>query len=126
MGEVAEYALAVVGRYGHDAVACHRHAGIARLAAAAGKQAAAVEVDEHGQPLGKGLGGRPDVEVETVLAHLLRAEVHVAEEGFLHGIGAKLLGLAHALPMGGGLWGLPAQLSHGGSCKGNATENVDA
>ena len=126
MCKESEDALAVVGCYGDDALAGHSVAGIARLAAAAAHQSAAVEVDKHWQVLAHCLGWCPYVEVQAVFAHLLRAEVHVAEDVFLHRVGSVFFGLAHALPLAGGLWRLPAQVANGWSGKGYALECLNA
>ena len=122
MGEKAEDALAIVGCNGDDALASHSVAGIARFAAAASYQSAAVEVDKNRQMLVHVLCRCPDIEIQAVFAHLLRAEVHVAEYALLHRVGSELLCLSHALPLCYGLRSLPTEVAHGWSSKRNALE----
>ena len=98
MGEEAEYALAVVGRHADDAFFGNGGAVVAGLAARTSHQSAAVEIDQHGQGVGRSLCRRPDVQVETVLAAARASELHVAEDVGLHGFVAEHLGLTHALP----------------------------
>ena len=122
MSKESENALAIVGCNGDNALASHSVVCIARLTSAAAHQSAAVEVDEHRKVFVHLLGRSPDVKIQTIFAHFLRAEVHVAEDILLHRVGTKLLGLAHALPFLYGLRCFPSQIAHGRCCKGDALE----
>ena len=126
MCEEAKDALAVVGCHGDNALACHSVARIARLAATASHQSATVEVDKHRQVLVHLLCRSPDVEIQAVFAHLLRAEVHVAEDILLHRIGSEFLCLPHALPFLYRLRGFPSKVADWRSGKWNSLECLDA
>ena len=126
MREEAEDALAVVCRDGDDAFARHRPACVARFAAAAGHQTASVEINQDGELLGHGFGGRPDVQVEAIFAHFLRAEVHVAEHSLLHGIGTVFVRQPDAIPFLDRLRSLPPEVSDGRGGEGDAFKNLDA
>jgi hypothetical protein len=112
MRKEAKDIQAVVDAERDDAALRHARAVVARLRAVAGDVAAAVEIDQHRQPLRCWLGRRPHVEVQAILAHAIRAEVHVAEDGQLHGARPELIGLAHARPRRGRLRRAPAQATH--------------
>ena len=122
MGEEAENALTVVGRYANDAFLGDGRAVVTGLASRAGHQSATIEIDEYRQGIGSGLGGSPDIEVEAILAAGRATEGHVAEDVGLHGIVAKLLGLAYAFPGQGRSRRLPAEIAYRGLCEGNAQE----
>ena len=108
MSEVAEDALTIVGCYGDNALTSHGVTGIARFAATASHQSATIKIDKNRQVLVHCLCRSPDVKIQTVFAHLLRTEVHVAEDILLHRVGTELFGLAHALPFLHWLRRLPA------------------
>ena len=122
MGEEAENALTVVGRYANDAFLGDGRAVVTGLATRAGHQSATIKIDEYGQGIGCGLGGSPDIEVEAVLAAGRATERHVAEDIGLHGVVTKLLGLAYAFPGQGRSRRLPAEIAYRGLCEGNAQE----
>ncbi len=126
MGKEPEDAEAIVHGQGHEALAGHASALIARLRAVASHEAAAVEIDEHRKTPVAHLGWRPDIQVEAVLAHPVRPKVHVAEDGALHGARAELDGLTHALPVLDGLRRLPPQVSDGRFSEGNSPEDANA
>src|SRR5579859_3939170 len=98
MREETKDAKTVVDRDGDDALARHALAVVAPLGSVPGNESASVEVDEDRKPLSAGLRGRPDVQVKTVLAHAIRAKVHVSEDGRLHCPRPELIGFAHAIP----------------------------
>ena len=79
MCEQPEDAQPVIHRQRDDAVARHGGAVVPRFGAVTGGEAAAIEVDEHRQPLLAALGRCPDVEKQTIFAHTARAEHHVGE-----------------------------------------------
>src|SRR3712207_2466740 len=98
MGEEAEYAFTVVGRYHYDSPTGQCKALIAGLTATTRHQTATIKIKKYGQVLVHLPGRRPNVEVQTVLAVDRRAENHVAINIELNGIGTEILGLTHALP----------------------------
>jgi hypothetical protein len=71
-------------------------------------------------------GGRPHVEVEAVFAHAVGAEIHVAEDGALHGPGTELVGLADAGPVLRRLGFFQRRFAHGRGGKRNALEGPHA
>ena len=82
---------------------------LTRLRGAATGKPAAKNPDHHRQ-FALGLGGRcPNVEGEAILALTRIAEHHVVKMFLLHTARSEAGGLAHALPFGRGLRGLPAQ-----------------
>src|SRR2546421_7811745 len=109
MRKEAKDIQAVVDAEGDDVALRQTRAVVARLRAVAGDVAATVEIDQHWQPLRCRLGGRPHVEVQAVLAHAIRAEVHITEDGELHGPRTEIAGFAHARPRRSRLRPGPAQ-----------------
>ena len=92
---------------------------VPRLGAGAGLEAAAVDPHHHRQALGRRRRGRPDVQVQAVLARRAR-EVDVAEDVTLHALRPELDRLAYAShgvagcgalqrisPTGGAAYGMP-------------------
>ena len=122
MSEESENAFAIVGCNGDDALTSHCVASVAWLAATASHKSAAVEVDKYRQLFVHLLGRSPDVKIQTIFAHLLCAEVHVAEDIFLHRVGTEFLSLAYALPFLYWLWSLPTKIAYWRCGKGNALE----
>ena len=127
MHEEAEDVRAVVQRHRDDALAGHALAVIPRLGAVAVLESAAEDVDEHRQLLAARLRGRPDVQVEAVLAHAVAAEPVVRVRGEpLHAGGAERVGVAHARPVLHRLRFAPAQVAHGRLREGNPLEAANA
>src|SRR5690348_6206800 len=110
MGEETKHAETVVNRHHHDAFRREALAVVAKLGAVAGDKAAAVEVDQHGQSFAIRLGGRPNVQVETIFADAVRSKTHVGEEPRLHTTWTKLTRLPDAIPVLNWLWLAPAQV----------------
>ena len=126
MSEEAEDAFTIVGCDGDDSLARHCIARISRFASATGHQSSTVEINQNRQMLLHGLCRSPDIQIETILAVGLRAEVHIAEDGFLHRVRSELLCLANALPFLYRLRSLPAEISYRRGSERNALEYCDA
>ena len=122
----SEDAFAIVCRDADDAAACHGQAGIARLAAAASHQSAAVEIYEYREEGVARCCGSPDVEVQAVFAHAPGAEVHVSVDGFLHGVGAVVGAYEHRIPWLQRLRLAPSVVARWWGGEGYALEDVDA
>ena len=126
MGEEAENAEAVIDRQRDDALARHRsrrrsaaqNRRLRRIRRRKNRRAPAVRP-------GRRLRRRPDVQVEAVLAHPVRPEVHVAEDRRLHAARAELGRLANTLPVLDRLRRLPAQLAGGRCAERNSAIHVD-
>jgi hypothetical protein len=75
---------------------------------------AAINPDHHGQACSRlGIGRRPDVQVQAVLAGARVAKDHVGIQVCLHAAMAEVCGIAYAGPLRRRLRRLPAQRSHG-------------
>src|SRR6185437_8569458 len=98
MRHEAECAETIIHRDRHDAFGREAFAVVARLRTIARDEAAAEEINEHGKPVSRGLGGCTDIQVEAVFAHTVRAETHVAENRLLHAARTELLRVTHAGP----------------------------
>src|SRR5271165_5252593 len=79
----------------------HALAVVSPLGAVTRLKTAAVKINQHRQPLLLRPGRRPDVEVEAIFAHAIRAKAHVSENWPLHRPGAEFVGLAHTCPVPG-------------------------
>ena len=115
MGQEAEQAQAVVGVHDDDAARGEVRPVVDGHVAAARREGAAVDPEEHGQPLRGARRRRPYVEVQAVLADraadqvLLRPGAEaVAGRPVLLAVGAERVGLADAAPREGGLRRAPA------------------
>src|SRR5262245_34837466 len=121
-----EHAQAIIYGDRHNSLLSHALAVVAPLRTVARHETAAEEIDQHRQLLIARFGWSPDVQVETIFAHSVRAEVHVAEDGPLHTARPELIGLAHALPVFDRLGRLPAIISDGRLAERNALEAAHA
>src|ERR1700730_13235040 len=126
MRKKSEDAEAVADGDGDDTFTRHAFAVVTGLRAVAGLEAATEIVDEDGKTLTGALGRGPDVEVEAILAHAIRSEVHVAEQRELHAACCELPGVPNAVPRGGGYRWREAQISDGRLGEGHAAEDPDA
>jgi len=124
MGQKAKDVQPVVGRDGHEAASGQGLTVIAGLGTIARNVAAAVKVDQHRQAGVRRIRGGPDIEVEAILADLVRTKVHVAKGTELHGTRAKSIGLAHTLPGLKRLGRLPAQVANRRGRKRDAAEHT--
>lgn len=121
VGEVAERAEPVVEAHHHDAAARRERAR--GLRARAEHEGAAVDVDQHRQPVaGLRVRGPPDIEVEAVLG---RAAVDIGL-GRLQAGGAEGLGLQRRVVRSGRPRRRPAQVADRRPCIGNAEEGDQA
>src|SRR5581483_8317511 len=112
----AEVAQAVIEGHHHRALLRECRAIVHRLRSRAGVVTAAVDPEHDRTLLGGALRGSPDVEIETVLAHLLVAALHTDW--------AELSGLAGSFPVRGGLRGAPAEIADGRRRIRNALEDT--
>ena len=120
--EEAERAEPVVERHHGHAALDERTAVPVRHGRRPVEEAAAVDPD-HDRLAGLRVqGGRPDVEVEAVLARG-RAEVRAGVDGLDRGV-AEVRRVAHAVPGGGWLGRGPAQWAHRRGGKRQASEAV--
>src|SRR5262245_22624101 len=126
MREESEHAQAIIYRDRHNSLLRHAFAVIAPFRTVARHKTAAEEIDQDRQLLIARFGGSPDVQVETIFAHPVRAEVHIAEDGPLHTARPELVGLAHALPVFDRLGRLPAQITDWRLTERNALEAAHA
>src|SRR5579862_8673445 len=111
MREESEDIEPVIDGNGHDTFGGKALPVVARLRTIAGDEATAVNINQHGQPRVVGFRRSPDVEVKTILAHAVRAEVHVAEHRALGTTRSELIRLTDASPVFRKLWFLPAQIA---------------
>src|SRR5260221_1585065 len=126
MCQQSENAEAVADGDGDDASARHAFAVVTGLRAVAGLEAAAEVVEKDGKALPSALGGGPYVEVQAILAHAIRAEVHISEQWQLHAACSELLGIPDAVPPGRGRRWREAQVFDRRVGGGHGTEDADA
>src|SRR2546423_15722006 len=98
MYEESEDAQPVVNGDGDDPLTRHALSIVPRLGAVSADESASVEVDQHRQPFPRRLCGRPNIQIEAVLAHAVGAEDHVIEDAELHGASTESVRLANAFP----------------------------
>ena len=98
---------------------------LAGLGGAAGDEAAAVDPDHDGKAAALGVGGGPDVEGEAIFAGARVVEDHVGIGAGLDAVGAEVVGGEGAVPLGGGLRGLPAEVADRRRGVGDSLERAD-
>ena len=111
--EEAKAAQAVVEAHEDEAAPRELRAVVHGRRAAAVDEAAAVDPHHHRQLRRGRLLGRPDVEVQAVLARWRAKWRRVAREGLLHAVVRVGARRAHAVPGGRGPRGAPAQIARG-------------
>src|ERR1700722_19883504 len=110
MRKESKYSQTVILRDPHRAFSSERVAVVHPERSGAAGESAAVGPDDHRAPLGRGLRGSPDVEIETVFAG--RGSRSAGRSALLlRAHGAKLVGFANALPMRWRAWLMPAQIA---------------
>lgn len=126
MGEEAEYVQAIVDRDDHHSLRGQMGAVIFRLRCGAEIVAAAVDPDHHRQPVRRRFRRRPDVQVETVLAHPIVEGIEIAETIALHASRAPALGVSNARPGRDGLRRPPPPRADRRRCVREALEDANA
>ena len=126
MGKEAEHAFTVVGRHADHALLGDGASVVTGLAARTGHQSATIKIDQYRKGIRCGRCGRPDIQIETVLATLGTTERHIAEDIGLHRVVAKPQGLTNTFPSLQRLGGLPTQFANRSLCEGYAQELLHA
>src|SRR5215207_2985306 len=109
MRQKTEYPEPVVDGERDDAAAGESGAVVARLGSVARGESAAVEIHEHGQPLGRPGRRRPHVQVQTVLADARGSEHYVRLNAALYALVAEVRRSTRLNPLRDGLRRLPAE-----------------
>ena len=121
----AEYTQAIVHAHYHHAFRGQHFAVLPRLGSGAGLKPAAVNPHHYRKPVVRGFGGRPDVEIQAVLAHSRVLEYHVPVNICLHAVRAEMVRFMHAGPGRDRLWRLPTRIAHRRRGVRNAQKNAD-
>jgi hypothetical protein len=111
MRKEPENAQAVVDRHHHRSLLGEGFAIEPRLRTGACVEAAGVQPEDHGTPLGGRFRGGPDVEIQAVFADARRRGATSAPTR-LHAHRAKLIGATNAFPVSCRLRRMPAQIPH--------------
>ncbi len=126
MGIEAKNSEPVIHADHHNTLARQLLTVLPRLRGSSCLKTAAVNPDHYRKLVVPGFRGRPDIQIQAVLAHARVLEHHVPENIVLHAACAEMVRLLHAGPGRNRLRRLPTQIAHRRRGIGNAQVSADA
>ena len=126
MSEESKNTFTVISCNSDNTFPSKRQSCISRFTTATCHQSASIEINKYRQLLIHRFRRCPHIEIKTIFAHLLRAEIHIPKNILLHRIRSELVSLTHSVPLLNRLRSFPSEVTHRRGCEWNSLKNFYA